>query len=79
MDFLGMGAMEIVLILIVALIAFGPGKLPQMARNLGKGIRAFRKAAFDLTAEVTREFEEEEKRAVEKQSADKTPTVPGEK
>ena len=58
MEFFGMGAMEVLLILIVGFIVFGPGKLPQLARNLGKGLRTFRKAASDLTAEVTKEFQE---------------------
>ena len=62
MEFLGAGVLEILVILIVALIVLGPGKLPGIARNLGKGMRAFRKAAFDLTAELTRELEEEEKK-----------------
>ena len=39
---LGFG--EIVLILIVALLIFGPSKLPQLGDALGKGIRSFRKA-----------------------------------
>ncbi len=58
MEFFGMGPLEILLILIVGLIALGPGRLPQIARNLGKGITAFRKATMDLTAEVTKELEE---------------------
>jgi len=61
MEFFGMGPLEILLILIVGLIAFGPGRLPQLARNLGKGITAFRKATMDLTAEVSKEFEDVEK------------------
>ena len=60
MEFFGMGPLEIVLILIVALIAIGPGKLPQFARNLNKVISTFRKAALDLTAEVTKELKDEE-------------------
>jgi|WetSurMetagenome_2_1015567.scaffolds.fasta_scaffold645806_1 sec-independent protein translocase protein TatA len=39
---LGFG--EIVLILIVALLIFGPSKLPQLGDALGKGIRSFRRA-----------------------------------
>ena len=77
MEFFGMGPLEILLILIVGLIAFGPGRLPQLARNLGKGITAFRKATMDLTAEVSREFqdlEKEEKQASrqKEQETDKT-------
>lgn len=67
MEFFGMGPLEILLILIVALIAFGPGRLPDLARNIGKGIRAFRKATLDLTAEVTKEFKEVEKEVKEKE------------
>ncbi len=58
MEFFGMGPLEILLILIVGLIAFGPGKLPQMARNLGKGIAALRKAAADIKDDVSRELED---------------------
>ena len=57
MEFFGMGLMEIFIILVVGLIALGPAKLPQVARNLGKGISALKKATTDLTAEVTKEFE----------------------
>lgn len=40
---LGMG--ELVVILIIVLIIFGAGKLPQIGEALGKGIRGFKKAA----------------------------------
>lgn len=56
-----MGPLEILLALIVGLIAFGPGRLPRMARNLGKGITAFKRATMDLTTQVSKEFEELEK------------------
>ncbi|HEY49783.1 MAG TPA: twin-arginine translocase TatA/TatE family subunit [Dehalococcoidia bacterium] len=61
MEFFGMGPLEILLILMVGLIVLGPGKLPQIARSLGRGIAAFRKATMDLTTEVSREIEELEK------------------
>lgn len=75
MEFLGMGPIEIVIVLVVALIAFGPGRLPQLARNLGKGIQAFKRATTDLTAEVTKEFDDLDKEEKElpqqrKQKAD---------
>ena len=40
----GLGAPELIVILVVALLIFGPGKLPEIGSALGKGIRDFRKA-----------------------------------
>ena len=48
----GIGAPELVLILIVGLIVFGPGKLPEMGRTLGKGLREFHKASNALTTAI---------------------------
>ncbi len=61
MGFLDMGPMEILLILLVALIIWGPHKIPEIARTLGKAVRALRKATYDLTSTVTKELEMEEK------------------
>ena len=46
----GIGFPELILILIVGLIVFGPGKLPEAGRALGKGLREFKKAQSALTA-----------------------------
>ena len=56
MGFLGIGTWEILLILILALIILGPGKLTEFARTLGKTVRAIRKASAELTTTVTREL-----------------------
>ena len=40
----GIGVPELILILVVGLIVFGPGKLPEVARSLGKGVREFKRA-----------------------------------
>ena len=61
MGFLDMGPLEILLILVVALIIWGPHKIPEIARTLGKAVRALRKATYDLTSAVTKEIEMEEK------------------
>lgn len=61
MDFFGIGPWELLLILIVALIIVGPGKLPGIARTVGKTVRAVRKASAELTTAVTREMEAAEK------------------
>ena len=43
------GPGELILILVIALVVLGPGKLPDVAQSLGKSIREFRKAATDVT------------------------------
>ena len=40
----GLGAPELIVILVVALLIFGPGKLPEIGSALGRGIRDFKKA-----------------------------------
>lgn len=44
----GIGATEMILILVVALLVFGPKRLPDLARSLGKGMAEFRRASNDL-------------------------------
>jgi TatA/E family protein of Tat protein translocase len=43
------GPGELILILIIALVVLGPGKLPEVASSLGKSLREFRKAASDVS------------------------------
>ena len=43
---------EIILILVVALFAIGPDKLPSFARKLGEGLREFRKFSSEATKEI---------------------------
>ncbi|HTM07521.1 MAG TPA: twin-arginine translocase TatA/TatE family subunit [Verrucomicrobiae bacterium] len=40
----GLGVQELLIILVIALVLFGPGKLPQIGSGLGKAIRDFKKA-----------------------------------
>ncbi len=60
MDFFGIGTGEVLLILIVALIVMGPGRVAEVGRTLGKVTRTLKKATFDLTSEVTKELESKE-------------------
>ncbi|MCD7734710.1 MAG: twin-arginine translocase TatA/TatE family subunit [Clostridiales bacterium] len=46
------GFMEIVVVFVVALLLIGPDKLPEFAKKLGAGLRAFRDATNDLTSEI---------------------------
>ena len=47
------GPLELVIILVIALIILGPGKLPDVGASLGKSIREFRKASSDIQESVT--------------------------
>ena len=42
------GAPELIVILVIALLVIGPGKLPDVGSALGKSIREFRKASSDV-------------------------------
>ena len=57
MGFSGIGIWEILVILVVALLVLGPGRVPEIARTLGKTMRAIKKASADLTTNITRELE----------------------
>ncbi|MBQ7479192.1 MAG: twin-arginine translocase TatA/TatE family subunit [Selenomonadaceae bacterium] len=48
----GIGLPEFILILVVGLIVFGPSKLPELGRAVGKGMREFRKASNALQAAI---------------------------
>lgn len=48
---LGLGAPELILILIIALVIFGPGKLPEIGKSVGKALNEFKRASKDLTNE----------------------------
>ncbi len=68
-----MGPMEVLLIIIVALIIWGPGKLPEIARTLGRIMRNLRKVTSDLTTAVTKELDvENELKSQSSSSDDKT-------
>jgi len=43
----GLGSQEILIILVIALVVFGAGKLPQIGEGMGKAIKNFKKAAKD--------------------------------
>jgi TatA/E family protein of Tat protein translocase len=46
------GAPELIIILVIALLILGPGKLPEVGASLGKTIREFRKASTDIQESV---------------------------
>lgn len=54
----GLGTQELIIILVIVLVIFGAGKLPQVGGALGKGIRNFKKGMND-------ESEEDEPKVIE--------------
>ncbi|HEY9653219.1 MAG TPA: TatA/E family twin arginine-targeting protein translocase [Coleofasciculaceae cyanobacterium] len=69
MNIFGIGLPEMALIMVIALLVFGPKKLPEIGRSLGKAIRGFQDAS--------KEFENEFKREAEQiEQAVKTPALP---
>ncbi len=57
LNFLGIGPGELLLILILALIIFGPRRLPEIAKALGKSIREFRQASQEFTTQLRDELQ----------------------
>lgn len=55
MGFNGIGIGGLIIILIVALLVFGPSKLPELGRAFGKTLREFRNATKDLTTDEDHE------------------------
>lgn len=52
MDILGIGPLELLMILILALLVFGPDKLPEIGARLGKGMRQMRQATRSFSQEI---------------------------
>ena len=59
----GIGAPELILILIIALVIFGPGKLPEIGKAVGKAMNEFKKASRDLTQDIKEDKIEESHKA----------------
>jgi TatA/E family protein of Tat protein translocase len=53
------GPQEIILILVIALIVFGPSRLPEIGRTVGKSLREFRRATSGIRDELTGGLDEE--------------------
>ncbi|HKX25572.1 MAG TPA: twin-arginine translocase TatA/TatE family subunit [Actinomycetota bacterium] len=78
MPSLGFG--EILIILVLALIIFGPRRLPEMGRTIGRSLRDFRRATSDIRTELESELDEpppvtveERARRIEERKARSTP------
>ncbi|MBW1722484.1 MAG: twin-arginine translocase TatA/TatE family subunit [Deltaproteobacteria bacterium] len=56
----GIGMPELIVVLIIVLIIFGAGKLPEIGSGIGKGIRNFKKATQEKHEELSSPQEEKE-------------------
>ena len=71
------GMPELIVIFVIALIIFGPRKLPELGRSLGRSINEFKRASNELKNTLEEEIRLDEQRtAQETAKAKETPTTP---
>ncbi|ADR37655.1 MULTISPECIES: Sec-independent protein translocase subunit TatA/TatB [Oceanithermus] len=66
---MNLGMPEILVILVIVLILFGPKKLPELARGLGQSIREFKKGASEIKQEFEQAVDLEPEKPAPQQSA----------
>src|SRR5215470_17518961 len=70
------GMPELIIIFVIALIIFGPRKLPELGRSLGKSLAEFKKASNELRSTLEEEIRIEEQKDKEKEAAAKAAPPP---
>ena len=58
MDFFGIGPLEVLLVLLIGFLIFGPRKLFEMSKSAGKAMRELTRNTQDLSARLQNELEE---------------------
>jgi TatA/E family protein of Tat protein translocase len=71
MDFFGIGPFEIILILLIGFLIFGPKKLYEISRNTGKIMRDLNRNTRDLSTRLQDELEENSSTKPERDQKDK--------
>lgn len=71
-NFMGLGAQEIILIVIAVLVLFGAKKIPEFMKGLGQGIREFKNASNNVRNEIEREVDQASKTDVKPTEQNKT-------
>ena len=66
MNIFGVGLPEVTVILILALLIFGPKKLPELGKQLGKTLKSLKKASNEFQKEIDQVMNEEEKKDLPK-------------
>ena len=64
----GLGTQELLIILVLVMIIFGAGKLPQVGGSLGKGLRNFKKGMNDTDEEIEEASVEEIEKRIKKRT-----------
>ncbi len=72
------GMPELIIILTIALIIFGPRKLPELGRSLGKSLGEFKRASNELRNTLDEEIRIEEQRTAERPAEPARPSQPAE-
>ena len=70
------GMPELIIIFVIALIIFGPRKLPELGRSLGKSIAEFKKASNELKSTLEEEIRLEEQRSTLEEKKAQSVTAP---
>jgi TatA/E family protein of Tat protein translocase len=70
-----LGMPELIVIFVIALIIFGPRKLPELGRSLGRGLAEFKKATNELQNSLEEEVRKEEQRSAPQSSTPPPTTV----
>ena len=70
----GLGMQELIVIFVIALLIFGPKKLPELGRSLGRGLAEFKRASEELKEGMSVELAAEEEKAAARQEAEPAKT-----
>jgi sec-independent protein translocase protein TatA len=62
------GPTELIIILVLALIVFGPQRLPEIGRSIGRSLREFRRASDEIRGEIERDLDDDQTRPTKNQS-----------
>ena len=65
-----LGFQELIVIMVIVLVLFGAKRIPEVGRSMGKGIREFRKAAREITADLDADADDDTSRTTTKRSDD---------
>jgi TatA/E family protein of Tat protein translocase len=69
----GLGMQEMIVIFVIALLVFGPKKLPELGRSLGRGLAEFKRASEELKEGLAVELSAEEERVAAVAHEDRQP------